>query len=97
MAGDAVLVLNAGSSSLKYRLTTPDGQRLADGTVERIGEDGGDASDHGHAVHRVVDGLRERSLEARVAAVGHRVVHGADRFRQPVRVDDAVLSGIEEL
>ncbi len=97
MAGDAVLVLNAGSSSLKYRLTAPDGQHLADGTVERIGEDGGDATDHGHAVQRVVDALRERQLPGRVAAVGHRVVHGADRFRQPVRVDDAVLSGIEEL
>jgi acetate kinase len=93
VAADAVLVLNAGSSSLKYRLAAPSGEVLAGGTVERIGEPGGEAAGHDDAVARVVDGL----AGDRVTAVGHRVVHGADRFRQPVRVDDAVLAGIEEL
>jgi acetate kinase len=93
VAADAVLVLNAGSSSLKYRLAAPSGEVLAGGTVERIGEPGGQAAGHNEAVARVVEHL----AGDRIAAVGHRVVHGADRFRQPVRVDDAVLAGIEEL
>jgi len=95
---DAILVLNAGSSSLKYRFVTADGGPGGGGvdeggTVERIGEPGGDAGDHAHAVARVIDRFRDR----RPAAVGHRVVHGGDRYRQPVRVDDEVQSGIEAL
>ena len=86
-----MLVVNAGSSSLKYAVVEPDGAR--GGLVERIGEPGGDAADHGEAVTRVVGSLGDR----RPGAVGHRVVHGADRYRRPVRVDDAVLAGIEEL
>jgi acetate kinase len=92
--GAVVLVLNAGSSSLKYRLATAD--RLAEsehGLVERIGEPGGDARDHADAVGRVVDRLRG----SRIVAVGHRVVHGGDRYRRPVRVDDEVLAGIDAL
>ncbi len=91
MEPDAVLVLNAGSSSLKYAVVEPGGAR--GGLVERIGEPGGDAADHRDAVARVVGSLGDR----RLGAVGHRVVHGADRYRRPVRVDDAVLAGIEEL
>jgi acetate kinase len=93
VARDAVLVLNAGSSSLKYRLVVPDGGDAEGGIVERIGEPGGDAEDHAHAVAVVVDRFRER----RLAAVGHRVVHGGDRYRRPVPVDDDVLAGIEAL
>lgn len=98
MVRDAVLVLNAGSSSLKYRLVAPgddgsDHGATEGGTVERIGEPGGDAADHAHAVGVVVDRFRDR----RLAAVGHRVVHGGDRYRAPVRVDDEVLAGIEAL
>jgi acetate kinase len=89
VARDAVLVLNAGSSSLKYRLVP--GDRA--GIVERIGESGGDAVDHAEAARRVVADLDG----ARVAAVGHRVVHGGDRYRRPVRVDDDVLAGIDAL
>ncbi len=92
--GSAVLVLNAGSSSLKYRLAAadhPDEARR--GLIERVGETGGDARDHAEAVGQVVDRLRGTAI----AAVGHRVVHGGDRFRSPVRVDDGVLAAIEEL
>jgi acetate kinase len=92
--GQAVLVLNAGSSSLKYRLVPadrPDESRP--GLVERIGEPGGDARDHGDAVGQVVDQVRGGGI----VAVGHRVVHGGERFRSPVRVDDAVLAAIDAL
>lgn len=82
-------MLNAGSSTLKYRLL-PGGDR---GVVERIGEPGGDTADHAHAVSRVLERLRDKDI----SAVGHRVVHGGTRFRAPVRVDDTVLGTIREL
>ncbi|HEY2674842.1 MAG TPA: acetate/propionate family kinase [Rugosimonospora sp.] len=98
MAKDgAVLVFNAGSSSLKYRLvaggTSGAPENLDQGQVQRIGEAGGDAPDHAHAVGQVLDGLPDHPI----AAVGHRVVHGGARFREPVRVDDEALTAIEEL
>ncbi|WP_431727743.1 acetate/propionate family kinase [Verrucosispora sp. TAA-831] len=89
---DKILVLNCGSSSVKYRLY--DGDRVLDkGTVERIGEAGGDAPDHAGAVRRILAGLDLTGL----TAVGHRVVHGGRRFTAPTLVDDEVLAAITEL
>jgi acetate kinase len=84
-----ILVLNAGSSSVKYRLV-PGGDG---GVVERIGEPGGDVADHAAAVSGILERLRDKDI----SAIGHRVVHGGERFRAPVRVDDAVLDAIREL
>lgn len=90
----AVLVLNAGSSSLKYRLF--DGsQPRSGGLVERIGEPGSGVADHAEALRRVLGSPELAGV--RLDAVGHRVVHGGTRFREPVVVDDAVLDAIEEL
>ncbi|GAA0468583.1 acetate/propionate family kinase [Actinoplanes campanulatus] len=87
-----VLVLNSGSSSLRYRLF--DGSDvLAKGLIQRIGEPGGDAADHGAALRRLMDELDLSGL----AAVGHRVVHGGERFTASTVVDDEVLAAIEEL
>jgi acetate kinase len=81
-----VLVLNAGSSTLKYRLVRmPDESTIADGTVERLSG----AADHEAAVTEVI-----RGLETEPDVVGHRVVHGGD-FDRPVIVDDAVEARIE--
>jgi len=87
-----VLVLNCGSSSVKWRRY--DGDRALDhGTVERIGEPGGGPADHTEAVRQILDGLDLTGL----AAVGHRVVHGGRTFSAPVLVDDAVLAAIKDL
>ena len=113
---ERVLVVNSGSSSLKYRLVEPGpGTVLASGLVERIGEDGGrlehrrdDATheakgpfaDHAAALAAVVQAFAEHGpdlADAGLAAVGHRVVHGGDRFRDPVLVDDGVLAAIDDL
>ncbi len=95
-----VLVLNSGSSSLKYQLIDmADGSRPAGGTAERIGRPGG-PPDHAAALRAVAGELHRRGLgldSPRLAAVGHRVVHGGTRFTGPTRVTDAVAAGIAEL
>lgn len=95
-----VLVLNSGSSSVKYQLIDmADERRLASGVVERIGEPGG-IPDHAHALREVSLDLKGRGLgldSPELAAVGHRVVHGGTRFTAPTLITDEVLAGIEEL
>jgi acetate kinase len=87
-----VLVLNCGSSSVKWRRY--DGDRTLDqGTVERIGEPGGGPKDHTDAVRQILDGMDLTGL----AAVGHRVVHGGRKFSAPMLIDDAVLAAIRDL
>ncbi|WP_375424327.1 acetate kinase [uncultured Friedmanniella sp.] len=96
-----VLVLNAGSSSLKYQLVVPgSGEVVAKGTVERIGEDGSDVADHTAAVRQMTAELTAQGLElasAGVRAVGHRVVHGGPDFSDPVVITDAVVDQIRDL
>jgi acetate kinase len=85
-----VLVLNSGSSSVKYRLF--DGSATtAKGLIERIGESGGDAPDHRAALQRIMDELDLDGL----AAVGHRVVHGGPAFTSATVIDDDVVAQIE--
>lgn len=84
-----ILVLNAGSSSLKFNLfeMSPDAeQRLARGEVERV-------ASMADAIHAMFDRLGAEKVEA----VGHRVVHGGDLFHQSVIIDAEVEKGIEEL
>ena len=99
MSESPVLVLNAGSSSLKYQLVVPEtGDVLAKGLIEQIGEPGSPVSDHSQAMHVVADQLAEAGVDlATVRAVGHRVVHGGPDFSDPVIIDDAVVAEIEDL
>ncbi|MFS0722604.1 acetate kinase [Paenibacillus sp. 1P07SE] len=114
-----VLVINAGSSSLKYQLYNMENESvLASGSVERIGMDSSivthevpgkdetrDVSeilDHVTAVKRVIDmllhdehGVLKRIEE--IEAVGHRVVHGGEVFKQSVLVTDEVKQEIRRL
>ena len=90
-----VFVVNSGSSSIKYQLIdTASGERVLAGTLERIGEEGGDAPDHTTGMRQVLDAL---GADARIAAVGHRVVHGGARFTAPTLIDAAVGRAIDEL
>jgi len=87
-----VLVLNCGSSSVRYRLY--DGSEvLAKGLIQRIGESGGDAADHDEALRTLMDRLDLSGL----AAVGHRVVHGGERFTASTVITDEVVAAVEEL
>ncbi|MET8150379.1 acetate/propionate family kinase [Actinoplanes sp. NPDC049668] len=87
-----ILVLNTGSSSVKYRLF--DGAAtLAKGLVERIGEPGGDAADHEAAMQRVMADVDLDGLDA----VGHRVVHGGTEFAEATVIDDVLVETVERL
>ena len=114
-----VLVVNAGSSSLKLDLLdAASGVELAGGQVERIGAvsslasfrvgDGKKerlsltASDHGAALDfmlglvRDSEALADAMGERRIEAVGHRVVHGGERFSASALVDDEVIDAIRD-
>lgn len=104
-----VLALNCGSSSLKFQLATVDGpatRPLGRGLVERIGgtaavhfEQGArpplrettPIADDEVAVRRVIDWIRAGPTG--FDAVGHRVVHGGERFVQPALIDATVAGG----
>ncbi len=87
-----MLVLNCGSSSIKADVLDPEtGVRFVRERVERI------EGDHAAALAALLPTLIDRSPEGALAAVGHRVVHGGDRYSRPVLIDDAVEAGIEAL
>lgn len=112
-----ILVINCGSSSLKYQLIDSDSEQvLAKGICERIKIDGvlnhtasgkdkitveAPMPDHNAAVKLVIDALLDsehgviQSLDE-IDAVGHRVVHGGEKFAASVIVNDEVLKAIEE-
>ena len=115
-----VLVINAGSSSLKYQLLNPaTGELLAKGLCERIGIDGrftykpqleGKEAvkeaevampTHSEAIKTVLDALVDAkngviASMKEIDAVGHRVVHGGEKFAASVIITDEVMKTIEE-
>lgn len=101
MTARLVLVINSGSSSLKFQLVDPDsGTALSTGLVERIGEAGSPVADHDAALRRAFDALADDGIDLKtsgVVAVGHRVVHGGNTFYDPTPLDDAVIARLGEL
>ena len=112
-----VLVINCGSSSLKYQLINSDTEAvLAKGLCERIGIDGrlvyqkagcdkeiteAPMPTHKEAIQMVLDALVNEKTGAiaslaDVNAVGHRVVHGGEKFASSVVINEEVLAAIEE-
>ena len=95
-----VLVLNTGSSSLKYQLVQPGAAvSIFDGIVERIGDDGG-VADHHEALRVAFDEIAAEGIDldaVELVAVGHRVVHGGPDLYLPTVIDDAVLDRIRQL
>jgi acetate kinase len=96
-----VLVLNSGSSSIKYELRDSDeGTVLIGGDIGRIGEEDG-VTDHGRALEAILEALVAggggplKDL-AEVDAVGHRVVHGGRYFNGPALLTPDVIGRIQE-
>ncbi|WP_204809137.1 acetate kinase [Mycobacterium riyadhense] len=96
-----VLVINSGSSSLKFQLVEPgSGESLARGSVEQIGEPSSSVTDHDAALRRAFDMLAADGIDLQtcgLVAVGHRVVHGGNEFHQPTVLDDQVIDKLGEL
>ncbi|MEX3653195.1 acetate kinase [Mycolicibacterium fortuitum] len=94
-----VLVINSGSSSLKYAVVKPDtGEFLADGIIEQIGS--AQMPDHDAALRTAYDALADQGLHLDtlgLVAVGHRVVHGGRTFYRPTLIDDSLIGKLEEL
>lgn len=113
-----VLVINCGSSSLKYQVIDSESEQvLAKGLCERIGIDGRlvytpaggekevsdlDMPTHKQAVQYVIDALTNektgviKSLDE-IGAVGHRLVHGGEKFASSTVIDDDVIKAVEEV
>lgn len=93
-----VLVINSGSSSLKYQVRDTDTNEVAaNGLIERIGEGTGGPADHGKAMDQVAAALEGELAQRPLDAVGHRVVHGGERFSEPVRINNEITRSIERL
>lgn len=113
-----ILVINCGSSSLKFQLINSDSEEvICKGLCERIGIDGSVISytpsgkdkkkivspmkNHTDAIQLVIEALTNKedgvleSLEE-IGAVGHRIVHGGEKFNQASLLTDEVISAIEE-
>ena len=112
-----ILVLNCGSSSLKYQLIDSESENvLASGLCERIGIDGmftykpGDGDkivtevaipDHEVGVGLILDAIVNKDNGVisgldQIGAIGHRVVHGGEKFASSVEINDEVMAAIEE-
>jgi len=113
-----VLVINCGSSSLKYQLINMENEEaLAQGLVERIGIEGSvltqkvegrekyiikqPMNDHKDAIKLVLEALVDKTNGViadmtEIAAVGHRVVHGGEKYAASVLVDETVIKELEE-
>ncbi len=113
-----ILVLNCGSSSVKYKLIDTDAEKtLAEGGVEKIGLPDGflkfkrpDGSkeikelghiDHRQAVQAILDILtdpKEGCIKSfsEIDAVGHRVVHGGEKFNKSVLITDEVIQQVKD-
>lgn len=84
-----VLVVNSGSSSLKYQvIETDSGGSLLSGLIERV-------TDHALAFSEMVTDLKSSGFDP--VAVGHRVVHGGEKFSEPTLITPEVIAAIEEL
>jgi acetate kinase len=93
-----VLVLNTGSSSIKYQLfDMGDRSVLTSGLVERIGEAGSQVADHQQGFASSFEALESSGgLRDPLAGIGHRVVHGGGRFSAPALIDQQVVEAIRE-
>ena len=99
-----ILVINSGSSSLKYQLRelNDDGTDTGDpiqasGLVERIGVTGSGIANHTQALDVVAKELDEVLNGRTIDATGHRVVHGGERFKAPALVNPEVIRAIDRL
>lgn len=90
-----ILVLNSGSSSLKFQLvkTERNFEVLEKGLIDRIGLEKGDAKNHNEAVKKVLALLKNKKVDA----IGHRVVHGGEKYKNSTLINLKVIKEIRKL
>jgi len=95
-----ILVINCGSSSIKYKLYNfPANSLITKGIIERIGEKASVIKNHAQGIKAVVaDILKKKVIQSlvEISAIGHRVVHGGEWFRQPCVINDEIIKKIKE-
>ena len=113
-----ILVINCGSSSLKFQLIDSESEKcIAKGNCERIGIDGSfityapaggdkektvvDIPNHKEGIRLVLQALTNEKTGVvkdlgEIGAVGHRVVHGGEKFSEATLINDEVIKAIEE-
>lgn len=94
-----VLIINCGSSSVKYQVrdtegTTEDTQVIAKGLIENIGTK---IPNHTEALEIMAKNLEEPLHGKTIDAIGHRIVQGGSVFSEPVRITEEVINQIDEL
>jgi len=93
-----IFVLNAGSSSLKYQVIDTETEIIhTSGQVEGIGSGivtGEDTPTHGDAITQALESIPSGVV---ISAVGHRVVHGGEKFVDPTVITDDVVSALEKI
>jgi len=95
-----VLVLNCGSSSIKYKLFNfPDKSLIIGGAIENIGEKKSSVKNHHQGIELLISSILKKkvinSLKD-ISAIGHRVVHGGETFQKPHLINSKVIRKIEE-
>jgi len=93
-----ILVINCGSSSLKYKVFAEASFALVHkGGIEQIGEAGTPYPNHEAAIAGMFADLESKGIaKSTIVGVGHRVLHGGERFKTPVLIDESVMEGIRE-
>jgi acetate kinase len=86
-----VLVLNTGSSTLKYQIIATDLDRIEHDRDERLAHGSREGAPNETALEQIL-----ASISVKIDAVGHRVVHGAELFSESVLIDDKVIADIEQ-
>ena len=93
-----VLVINCGSSSVKYKLyLLPLFELLGKGLIERIGEENSSVKSHYQALIKIFEEIKNLNISLKeIRGIGHRVVHGGERFKEPVLIDREVIREIRK-
>jgi len=95
-----ILVINCGSSSIKYKLFFFPSRKLLDkGIVERIGEKDSGIKNHSQALRHAIGQIQNKNVIenlTEIKAIGHRVVHGGEFFRKPHLINKKTLEKIKK-
>ncbi len=95
-----ILVINCGSSSIKYKLFEfPKKKLLSKGLIEKIGEKSSPIQTHSEGIKALFENLVQSHVVKdinEISVIGHRVVHGGETFKAPILIDERVIDKIKE-